>query len=63
MLSTRIIQRIMAPFQLLLHVTTNRDADSDTCGTTWQRLKLLYSSWRTKNDCVHTENKLHEETN
>lgn len=61
--STRTIQRIMSPFQLLLHVTANRDADNDTCGTTWQRLKLLYASWRTKNAWVHTDTKLHDGTN
>ena len=63
MLSTRPMRRIMAPFKLLLHVSANRDADRDACGTTWQRLKLLYASWRTKNVWVHTENKLHEGTN
>jgi len=56
MLTTGTIQRIMAPFQLLFHVTANRDADSDTCGTIWQRLKLLYTSWRTKK-CLATHRK------
>ena len=52
--STRPIQRIMAPFKSLLHVTANRDADGEMCGTTWQRLNLLNASPRTKNASVHT---------